>query len=137
MRAAEQRAERPSRVGILKRDDPDFKGTERRSITLPPSWLDRADAVGEAIGCDRFSSLIQWIRWSVELADPPPLPEGTGIRGPRKQTISVYLPPRLWKAIEEEAELRGESVNRVFQAHLLRALAFEEADNASARKAKR
>jgi hypothetical protein len=121
---------------IVERPDPDFQSTERQSITMPVSWWARVDAVGKARGADRFSVLIQLTRHSLDMGSAPETPPSSELKGTKK-TNSVYLAGRRWTQLQEEMERRGLSLNKVFQSHLLRALAAEESDIASERKPKR
>jgi hypothetical protein len=120
----------------VQKPDPDFLETERQSITLPVSWWSRLDAVAKARGADRFSVVIQLLRWSIDQTESPPTVGSAELKDPKK-TNSVYLAARRWLQLREEMERRGWSLNKTFQAHLLRGLSAEEADIASERRPKR
>lgn len=134
MQLAEQRVESPRRVlSRVKPPDPDFADTIRESITLPESWWERLEAVAKARETDRFGTIIQLTRWSLDLGDSPAQPEGSDLKGV-KRTNSVYLSRKRWEQMRAEMKRRGLSLNKVFQSHLYRALVGEEADIAAERK---
>jgi hypothetical protein len=138
LQLSEQRGgERQRRVvPIIQPPDPDLFETESRSVTLPVSWWVRLEAAGKARGADRFSAVIQLMRWTLDQPQGPPTVMSAELKGPKK-TNSVYLAARRWAQLREEMERRGWSLNTTFQAHLLRALSAEEADIASERRPKR
>jgi hypothetical protein len=128
----ERREGRHPNVRIVRAPDPDFKDTKRRSITLPLSWWDRIDRIAEAATtpesvCDRFAATIQLVRWSLDLGDDPPTPSAADLEG-QKETRPVYLAAPRWAQVEEEKQRRGLSLNKIFQAHVWRALVAEESE---------
>jgi hypothetical protein len=123
-------------VPILQTPDPDFEDLVKGSVTVPESWWDRLDVVAKRQKLGRSSAVIQLVRWSLDKGDVPPYPEGPNTKGP-KATTSVHLSAGRWSQIDAEAETRGLSRNKVFQAHLLRALLVEESNPAPERKSRR
>lgn len=117
---------------VVEAPSKDFQNTRKETVTLPNEWWAKLDAICKKVPVGRVSLVIQLVSWSLEISypsnpdaepvPPPSWPEGPEMeRGNAKQGAATLAEFR-WEQIESEKGRRGWPKNRVFQAHLKRAL---------------
>lgn len=122
-------------MAVVEPTGPDFLDLEKEQVRIPESWWERIDAAAAYKRKDRFSAMVYMVCWSLDKGDRVPLAEGAELRD--WKASSAKLTRQRWKQIDAEADSRGERRNRIFQSHLLRGLAAEEADIAALKTAEK
>jgi hypothetical protein len=120
---------------VVEPPDPDLKDLVGSPVRLPKSWWVELDEVAAETACEKTYLVVQLIRWSMRQAEPPPLPESPELL--KSKQSSVRLTPKRWDELDAEGKRRGYSRNKVFQAHLRRALDEHHRERPKPTRAKR
>jgi predicted DNA-binding ribbon-helix-helix protein len=111
---------------VVNPPDPDLEDLVKVPARLPDAWWKELDEESEATRCNITYLVIQLVRHSLRLPEPPPLPEGPELHGGSQS--SVRLRQWMLDQLDAEAAQRGYSRNKLFQAHLRRGLQAHYAD---------
>lgn len=122
-------------MAVVDKADPDFEDLERKAVRLPQKWWKRLDAIHRATGGKPYRPAILLIRHSMSLPVSAPLPEGPEFVGLGAAAQDyIHLSAMRWGLVAEEAKRRGQSLNTIIQAHLLRGFAALEAEQSETPK---
>jgi predicted DNA-binding ribbon-helix-helix protein len=120
---------------VVEPPDLDLRDLMQGPVRLPKSWWAELDDVSEETNCEKTHLIVQLIRWSQAQQDPAPLPESPELL--KGKQSSVRLRQERWDMLDDEARRRGYSRNKVFQAHIRRALDEHRRENPRNTKPKR
>ncbi len=113
----------------------DETGLVRHAAYVPSRWKKTLEEVSVAAGMrkrDWGYVLRQLLRYSSDLGETPPMPEGRELAEKKGQT--VFISRRRLTQIEEEADRRGWGRNDQLLAHIKRALDALDAEQKKSRK---
>jgi predicted DNA-binding ribbon-helix-helix protein len=120
---------------VVEPPDPDTHDLVKGPVRLPRSWWVELDDVAADTACEKTYLIVQLIRWSLKQPSLAPLPESPELL--KGKQSSIRLTQKRWDELDAEAKRRGYSRNKVFQAHLRRALDEHHRERPKPTRAKR